>query len=325
MKIVFLGVPQFAAAILENLIFAGLKPVLVITEIDKPVGRKQLLTPPLVKTTALKHGLDVSQPKTRAELREEIAKINPDLAVVVAYGRLIPLEALKIPKYGFINVHPSLLPRWRGVSPIQHTVLAGDEETGVSIMLMDEIFDHGPVLATVKIKIDKKTITSEKLRETLTELSGKLLTETIPKWLNGSIKPIPQENSSTTYAKMLKKEDGKINWTKPAEEIERQVRAFNPWPGTFTYFEISELNPAGKIQGTSQKIIKIFKATVLEQTEKGPFGEPGKTYLAPNEKIAVQCGKDFLIIEELQIEGGKKMPTNEFLRGHHDFIGLILK
>jgi len=311
MKFVFLGVPRFASIILENLIQAGFTPDLIITTPDKPVGRKHIITPPPVKLAAQSHGIAMRQPKNKRELKEIIAELNPDLAIVAAYGRLIPKEILEIPKLGFLNVHPSILPRWRGAAPIQYTILNGDSDTGVTIIKMDEIIDHGPILAVDYFKVDNPKIDYPELEEKLANLGAGLLAKTISPWIDGKITPIPQNDSQATYTDIIEKGFGRIDWAKPAEEIDRQVRAYTPWPGTFTLID-------------SAKILKIYKATILAKTNVGPFGEPGKTYLASDDRIAVSCGKDFLIIEELQLEGGKKMAAKDFLLGHPDFIGITL-
>lgn len=314
LKIVFMGTPEFGAVILEELVKNGYKPALVVTETDKPVGRKHIVTPPLVKTTALRYDIPIAQPERIKNLKLEIENLRPDLIIIAAYGKIIPKEILDIPKYGSLNVHPSLLPRWRGPSPIQYAILNGDEETGVTIMLPDEQMDHGKILSSTEYRLSGDE-THENLLKELTNLGAKLLVDSVPKYINKEIKPMPQDDSKATYSKILKKEDGKIDWKKTAQEIERQIRALNPWPGTFCGCEENKY----KI-----KTIKIHKAKIQEQTENGPVGICGKTFMATNEQIAVQTGKDYLIIEELQIEGGKKMPVKDFLKGHLEFIGIIL-
>ena len=317
MKIIFIGTPEFGTIILEELINAGYKPVLVITAPDKPVGRKHILTPPLVKVVAKRYNINVIQPAQIRSTKSEIRNLEPDLIITAAYSQILPNEILEIPKYGCLNIHPSLLPKYRGPSPIQTAILNGDTETGATIILMDDKIDQGPILENQKSKIKNKKLTYEELHNELAELGAKLLIKTIPDWVAGKIKPMPQDEKKAIYTKILKKEDGKINWKNSAEEIERQIRALSPWPGTFTTFKNnkSDSNP---------KILKILKAKIQKQTENGPFGEPGKTFMAPDEKIAVQTGKDFLIIEELQPEGGQKMTSAEFLNGRPDFIGVIL-
>ena len=334
LKIIFMGTPEFGAIILEELIKGGYPPVLVITAPDKPVGRKQIITPPPVKISAQKYNIPVLQPEKILNLKSEILNLKPDLIIVAAYGQILPKEILEIPKYGCLNVHPSLLPRWRGSSPIQYTILNGDKETGVTIILMTEKVDQGDIIAISKFQITNSKITYPELLKGLAHKGTKLLCETIPEWVNNEIKPKPQNGLKATYTKILKKEDGKIDWKKPAEYIERQIRAFQPWPGSFSEFQLSKRTlfsspPSlpSEAQFLNQKFrkLKILKANVLKQTKNGPFGVPGKTFLATNDKIAVQTGKDFLVIEKLQFEGKKPMSSEEFLRGHLKFIGEILK
>lgn len=316
LKIIFMGTPEFGAIILEKLCQTEYKPVLAITPPDKPVGRKQIVTPPPVKISAEKYGIDILQPEKIQSIKQKIRDLNPDLIVLVAYGQIIPKEMLDMPKYGSINIHPSLLPKYRGPSPIQNTILNGDEETGITIIKMSEKIDAGPILTSSKIKITNSKITYSQLMRELTELGANLLIETIPQWTKGAIQPKPQEDSKAIYTNIIKKEDGRIDWQKPADFIERQVRALNHWPSAYTFIDLND-------KGVKQ--LKILKASVQEQTKDGPFGTPGKTFLATNDKVAVQTGKHFLIIEELQIEGKKPMPVGEFLKGHLKFIGNVLK
>jgi methionyl-tRNA formyltransferase len=313
MKIVFIGTPEFSAIILERICQSNFKPVLVITAPDKPVGRKQIISSPPVKIISEKYNIPVLQPEKITEAKKELEKISPDLIILSAYGKILPKEILNIPKYGCLNIHPSLLPKYRGSSPIQMAILNGDKKTGITIILMVEKMDEGPVLASKEYKI-KPNVTYKELEKELAELGGKVLVDTIPKWIKKRIKPRSQDNSKAIYTKILTREDGVVDWKKPAEFIERQVRAFNPWPGTFCNYQQSE---------KTQKM-KILEANVLKQTKHGPFGPPGKTFLAPDDKIAVQTGKDFLIITKLQPEGKKAMSSADFLRGHWDFIGTIL-
>lgn len=313
MKIIFFGTPEFGAVILNVLIDARLNPALVITEPDRPVGRKQIVNPPPVKLSAQKSAIPVAQPERVKDCKTEIENLNPDLGIVAAYGQLLPQDILEIPKFGFLNVHPSLLPKYRGPSPIQTAILNGEKETGVTIMVLSEKMDAGSILAGKKAPIGAK-ITYRELHDELAKIGSELLVKTVPDWVGGKIKPQEQDEAEATYTKIIKKADGYIDWKKEASYIERQVRALNPWPGTFTRLEVKG----------SARILKILKADVLKQTEHGPFGDPGKTFLAPDDKIAVQTGKDFLVIEELQLEGKKPVATADFLRGHQDFIGTIL-
>jgi len=247
LKIIFIGTSQFAAIILDKLCQANLKPVLVITAPDKPVGRKKIITPPPAKLTAEKYGIPISQPKVISNFQFPISK--PDLIVVAAYGQIIPKEILKIPRYGCLNVHPSLLPKYRGPSPIQAAILNGDKETGVTIIKMTEKVDAGPIIANIKYQISNIKINYETLHNKLAELGTDLLIKTIPLWIKGKIKEKLQDESKASYTKILTKEDGLINWRDPIEKIERQIRAFNPWPGAYTIYR--------------GKMLKILEADIV--------------------------------------------------------------
>lgn len=236
-KIIFFGTPKFSVKILEHLEKAKLTPALIITSPDKPKGRKLRLAPPAVKTWAEERGIEYLQPDTLKNNPTLIARISalaPDLIILASYGKFLPKEILEIPKHGSLNVHPSLLPKLRGPSPIQSAILNGDKETGVTIILMNEKMDEGPILTNNKLQITNCK-TSKELGEELAELGGKLLTETIPKWLKGEIKPQPQDHREATYTKMFTKKDGLIDLSEPSEVIERKIRAFTPWPGAYVF------------------------------------------------------------------------------------------
>jgi len=320
LKIVFMGTPEFGAIILEGLVKNVYKPVLVITEPDKPVGRKQIITPSPVKVLAERYKISVKQPEKILDLKSEIINLNPDLVVVAGYRQVLPKEILDIPKYGCLNVHPSLLPKYRGASPIQYAILNGDEESGVTIILMDEKIDHGKTISNIQYQISNKKITHLELARELAELGVKLLIDTIPNWVNGKIKPESQDESKATYTKILKKEDGKIDWEKSAQEIERQIRAFNPWPGSFTFWQI--------LKGTLIRI-KILQARIFKSPDHKIY-PIGKVLVVPQNEIGVGCrrrypaSQEFLVIEKLQLEGKKETDSEEFLRGYPDFIGTIL-
>ena len=244
MKFIFFGTPEFAAIILEKLIQAELMPEAVICNPDKPTGRKQIITPPPVKVLAQKYGLTIYQPKDKNELLEIIKKLQPDLAIVAAFGMLFPKEILAVPKYGFINIHPSLLPKYRGPTPIQNAILNGDEKTGVSLFLIDEKMDHGPILAQRELEFPISNFQFPILSQKLAELGADLLIETLPKYINGEIKPQAQDESQATYTKKFSTQDAYIEpkdleiaqekGGDKAIEIERKIRALNPEPGTFT-------------------------------------------------------------------------------------------
>ena len=313
MKIVFFGTSEFGSIILEKLVQAGLSPVLVVTTPDNPAGRKQELTPPPIKVTAQKLGILVMQPeKLDQDTRYKIQNTNPDLFVVASYGKILPKEILDMPKFGALNVHPSLLPKYRGASPIQTAILNGEDETGVTIMLMDEKMDHGAILAQQELRISNDEFliskpTYPELHNKLAEIGAELLVKTIPDWIEGKIKPVPQNEGKATYTHILKKEDGRIDWNKEAVYIERQVRAMYPWPGTYTFLK--------------SKILKILKADIIKNIQ----GEPRKAFQTADGKLAVYAGKDAILLEEIQMEGGKPMSSKEFLLGHRDCIGTTLE
>ena len=313
LKIVFIGTPEFGAIILDKLCQSEYKPVLVATSLDKPVGRKQVITPSPVKMTAEKYKIPVAQPENIKDIKSEIQNLKPDLVVVAAYSQLIPKDILEIPSFGFLNVHPSLLPKYRGPSPIQYAILNGDEEAGVTIMLMDEKLDSGKIVSLSRLSISEE-ITAEQLTEKTADLGAKLLLNIIPKWINNEIEPNSQDEKRATYTKILKKEDGKVDWQKPVEEIERKVRAFSLWPGTYTFWQN---------KGKTVKI-KILKTRVYKSSQQKRY-DIGKVLVVPQNEIGVQCKEDFLVIEKLQIEGKKESNAEEFLRGHSDFAGSTLE
>lgn len=250
LKIVFAGTPDFGATILEKLIQSEYAPALVITAPDKPVGRKQILTPPPVKVLAQKNKIAVIQPEKIRNLELEIRNLRPDLIILAAYGKILSKHILDIPRYGSLNVHPSLLPKFRGPSPIQSAILSGDKKTGVTIMLMNEKLDEGDIVSFQDYPLSGSE-TYETLHNALAETGADLLIKTMPDWISGKIKAISQDNTKATYTKILKKEDGKIDWSKPANFIERQIRAYNPWPGTFDIY--------------NGKTLKILKAEVVNE------------------------------------------------------------
>jgi methionyl-tRNA formyltransferase len=285
LKIIFMGTPDFAIPILEAITHCSLFTVCcVITTPDKPVGRQQKITPPPVKKLALKYKIPVLQPEKISQARDQITDYQPDLIVVAAYGQILPKEILNIPKYGCINVHASLLPKYRGSSPIQFAILNDEKTTGVTIMIMDEKMDHGPILAQEKIAIQPNE-TAQTLHDKLARLGADLLIKTIPQYIQGEIKPQPQDESKATYTKILTRQDGQIDWQKSAQEIERQIRALTPWPGTWTIF--------------NGKRLKILKAKVVNKKDE----------------MAIQTGKGYLLLEMVQPEGKKPMKWEEFLRG----------
>lgn len=312
-KIIFFGTPEFSLPPLEALIKNGYCIKAVITNPDEPMGRKQILTPPPVKILAEKHKIPIFQPFNLKDenFKKEIPEA--DIYIVAAYGKLIPKTILELPKYGSLNIHPSLLPRWRGPSPIQYAILSGDIEAGVTIIKMDELMDHGPVIAASSIKLPASgKPTYPKLHDQLSWLGADMLIKTLPKWLRGEITPIPQNDAKATYSKILKKDDGRVNWTRPSEEIEKMVRALNPWPGAWTLW------PSDK------KIyrIRIEEAEAIEdEPSRGSYG-----YVWPSEKysLLVKTGSGSLLVKKLTLEGKKPLNSETFLNGYPQIIDSLL-
>jgi methionyl-tRNA formyltransferase len=251
-KFAFLGTGDFAVKILEILHQNNLIPGLIITTPDKPKGRKMLLTPPLVKIWAEKNNI-----KTIADYSLLIADCY-DLFIIADYGKIIPKEILDISKHGALNIHPSLLPKFRGPSPIQSFILSGEKETGVAIILLDEEMDHGPIIAISSLKSQILNLYYKKLEEKLAELGGELLIKIIPDWISGKIKPQKQNHKEATYTKKIRKNDGLINLDEPAESIERKIRALTPWPGVYTFINGKRLLILeAEIKDNKLRIIKI--------------------------------------------------------------------
>jgi methionyl-tRNA formyltransferase len=308
-KIVFLGTPQFAVPILEKLAQSEFKPVAVFCAPDKPVGRQQILTPPPIKLAAQKYDIPIFQPNRTSDFGLQTSYLKPDLIISAAYGLILPKDILNSPKYGCLNIHPSLLPKYRGPSPIQAAILNGDSETGVTIFKMDENVDTGPIIASQKIQLSPPRLTTPELSKILAELGAQLLYKILPDWLAGKITPKSQDEFQASWTEIIKKEDGLINWRKSAQEIERQIRAYQPWPGAFT-----------KLKMKNEKL-KIIEADILEKNTSKKIGE---LFLIDNSELAVQTGEDALIIKKLQLAGGKPLTTEDFLRGHPDIVGQIL-
>lgn len=324
LRVLFMGTPEFALPGLSALIADQRFEIIgVYTRADKPVGRKQALTPPPIKLLAQAHGLSVFQPEKIKPEAEAIYALKPDLIVVIAYGKIIPQTILDIPRYGCINVHASLLPKYRGSACLSAPILNGDKETGVTIMQMDAGLDTGPILRQAAMPLKGKE-TLAQVHDYLSELGAKLLPEALLAWVCGQIKPQPQNDALASYVKMLSKEDGRLDWQQSAEELERKWRGLHPWPGIHAFDErgkmIKLLEVAwlaeSKLAGNSQK---ERVATNEKKLEKN-----GEVSLK-NDKLAVKCGQDYLIILKLQTEGGRPLSAKEFLAGHQHFIGQILK
>lgn len=305
MRIVFMGTPDFAVPSLQALIDAGHDVCAVYTQPDKPQGRKQILTAPPVKTLALEHDIPVFQPNTLKNEDEQarLRELAPEVIIVVAYGKLLPKAVLDIPPHGCINVHGSLLPRWRGAAPIQWAVIAGDEMAGVTTMQMAEGLDTGDMLLTYETKVGEKETAGE-LFDRLAQSGAELLTQTLVK-LN-DITPRPQDDAQSCYAHMLDKQMAVIDWSKSAHEIDCLIRGLNPWPIALTTL--------------SGERLKVFAAEKANGN-----GEPGTVLEAdPKKGLTVACGEGALKLTEIQLVGGKRMKATDFLRGHVIEVGTKL-
>ncbi len=306
-----MGTAELSCASLQALNdMPGAQVVTVITQPDRPKGRDLRLQASPVKQLAVRLGLPVLQPE-RARDEEFIAQLRslqPDLIAVAAYGQILPRGLLDLPRFGCVNVHTSLLPKYRGAAPIQWAILNGDAETGVTIMQMDTGLDTGPILAQEKTPIRPED-NAESLHDRLAQLGAALLVRTIPDSVAGKIQPRPQTVEGASYARKIKKEDGHLDWTQPARALWNRVRGLAPWPGAFTFLP----------DQTKSHLLKIWRAEVAEIS-----GEPGKVLGANKAGIVVGCGEQALRILELQREGGRRLTAQKFLAGHHLLVGQAL-
>lgn len=308
LRIVFMGTPELAAASLQALLASPQFQVVgVVTQPDQPKGRGLKLQPSPVKQIAQHDGLPVLQPLRAREENfiRELAALKPELIAVAAYGQILPKTILDLPRWGCLNVHTSLLPKYRGAAPIQHAILNGDSETGVTIMKMDAGLDTGDILAQETTPIQPGD-NSETLHDLLAEIGARLLARVIPDFISGNIHPQPQPSEAATYAPKIKKQDGRIDWTQPARMIWNRVRAMVPWPGAFTH-----------LAGTPQPLLlKIWEAEASERQ-----GQAGSILQADKGGIVIGCGSGALRVLSLQREGGRRMNAAEFLAGHPLKVG----
>ena len=307
MRIIFMGTPDFAAASLNAMINAGLDVRAAVSQPDKPKGRGHKLQPTDVKVAAQNAGIPVYQPQTlkNGELTEVLDEIKPELIVVAAYGKILPEYIINYPKYGCINVHASLLPKYRGAAPIQWAIINGEAETGVTIMQMDKGLDTGDMLMTEKTEIGMYETAGE-LFDRLAQIGGKLLVNAIEKIENNDITPVPQNHEKHTYAPMLSRETGKIDWSKSAEEISKLICGMNPWPLAYTSYNGEPL--------------KIVEAVVTEGN-----GKPGEILsLDKGNGLRVAAGSGALCIKTAQFAGSRKMSVEDYARGHEIKTGIIL-
>jgi methionyl-tRNA formyltransferase len=301
MRIIFMGTPDFAVPCLDSLVENGYQVVAVVTQPDRPKGRKGELTPSPVKQAALRHNLDVLQPEKVREpgALDEIEKLDADLLVTAAYGQLLPKRLLDMPRLGCINVHASLLPRWRGGAPIHRAIIEGDKESGVTIMRMVQKLDAGDMISRVVLPIED-TDTAESLFHKLSEAGAKLLIETLPSIEAGTITETPQDESLVTYSPELSRDDERIDWTKDARRLFNQVRGLNSWPVAFTYMD--------------HKVMKIWQARIQEEKSE-PRTTPGTVVDVVKDAIIVQCGTGTLALTEIQPAGKRRMMVSDYLRG----------
>lgn len=306
MKVVFMGTPDFSVGTLKAIVEAGHEVAAVVTQPDKPKGRGGAMSFSDVKQAAIELGLLVLQPKRARdeEFVNELRKINPDVIVVVAFGQILSKEILDMPKYGCVNVHASLLPKYRGASPIQWAVIDGCEYSGVTTMMMNEGIDTGDILLVEKVKLDSKE-TGGSLFDKLSGVGAALLVKTLDELEKGTVKPVKQNETEATHVKMLDKSFGNIDFSMEAARIERLIRGLNPWPSAFTHF--------------NGKLLKIWDADVCDDVvcESCESVVNGMITHVDNNSFIVKCGDNSLKINELQLEGKKRMKTQDFLRGNH--------
>ncbi len=295
LKIVFMGTPGFSATVLKGLVDDGRNVVLCVSQPDKPVGRKHVLTPPPAKVQALESGIEVFQPDSLRtdEAYEFIRNVAPDLIITAAYGKILPQRMLDIPEFGCINVHASLLPKYRGAAPVQYSIMNGDDVTGVTIMKMDAGMDTGDMLRSIEVPIDIDD-TTDSLMDKLGFAGRDLLLQSIDDYVEGRIEPVPQDEALVTFTSPVKPEDAVIDWSLSARQIHDKIRALTSWPGCSTTF--------------GGKRVKIYSSALEEECEDGVPGS-----LLPSKKgtLKVRCGKGAVYILELQFEGGKRLKASD--------------
>jgi len=307
LKVVFMGTPDFALPTLQGLIDSGARLLAVYTQPDRPKGRGRKLAPSPVKELAVREGIPVLQPQKLRDPQvvEELRRLAPDLIVVIAYGQILPQSVLDIPHHGCINVHASLLPEYRGAAPINKAIIDGETETGITTMLMDAGLDTGDMLVKKATPVGPFE-TAGGLHDRLALLGREAMDETMRRLCDGTLRPEKQDDSLTCYAPMLKKEDGRIDWTRTAVEIHNQVRGLDPWPGAFTFLEG-----------------EVLKIAVTAPQDGG--GDPGTVVAVDRNSVQVACGMGVLRIGELQLPGKKRLPAADFLRGCPLPVGTLLE
>lgn len=312
-RVIFMGTPLFAESILRSLVDAHYMIVAAYTQPDRPSGRAQEVTQSPIKIFAEAHKIPVEQPaRFDRETIEKLQAFRPDIIIVAAYGKILPQEVLDIPPFGCINVHASLLPRWRGASPIQNALLAGDTETGVTIMKMDAGMDTGPILKQKTISIDP-TDTTATLLPKLAEASATLLNNSLEEWLENKMEPSPQSSEGITLCQLIEREDGKIFWSDEAESIYNRYRALSPWPGIFSFWRKD-----GSLLRIKFHRISLQKQSPETSHELGQVFEIGET-------VGIETARGTILLDEVQLEGKSCVPIKDFVRGYPDFVGAILE
>jgi methionyl-tRNA formyltransferase len=312
-RVVFMGTPRFAETVLQSLIDARYHIVAVYTQPDKPSGREQEVVKSPVKILAEAQQIPIEQPsRLDGNAIDTFASYKPDVVVIAAYGKLIPKAMLEVPRFGFLNVHASLLPRWRGASPIQNALLSGDTETGVSIMLLDQGMDTGPVFERKSVSIAPND-TTEILLPKLAEAGSTLLLSVLPEWLEKRREPTPQDETTATLCQLIEREDGKVFWNDNAETIYNRYRALSSWPGIFSFWR----------RNGSLLRVKLHRVSLQKQSpeihhELGQVFEIG-------DRVGIQTARGIILLDEVQLEGKERVDIADFIRGYPDFIGAILE
>ena len=309
LRVIFMGTPVFAVPTLVSLLDAGCEIVGVYTQPDRRSGRGRHLTPPPVKQAAIERGLPVFQPaslRRDADARQQLASLKPDLVLVAAYGLFLPADTLDVPPLGALNIHPSLLPKHRGPSPVATAILEGDTTAGATLMQLDKGMDSGPIIAQRETTIGVNE-TAEDLTIRLFGMGARLLADTLPRWRTGELAPVPQSEADATITGLLRREDGEIDWTRPADYIARQIRAYHPWPGTFTHW--------------NGKQLKVHQASPLNNDEDFAPGTVVEIDQGIGQGIGVATGEGILLIQRVQPEGRQAMDIGDFTRGYRGFVG----
>lgn len=312
-RVIFMGTPSLAASLLSGLVEEKYNIISVVTKPDRPTGRKQEVTESAVKKQALEFALPLEQPEKLDETAlEKIRSLKPDLIIVAAYGKILPEKLLQIPGFGCINVHTSLLPKWRGASPVQNALLAGETETGVTIMLMDKGMDTGDIIAQKKITIGADEMREELLLR-LRDVGKDLLLETIPLWVRRTIVATPQDHTLATLCQLIERQDGHIMWTDDAAAIYNRYRALAPWPGVFAFWK------------KDGELLRLKLHRISYQKQSPQTAHPIGQVFEVGEKVGVKTGSGVVFLEEVQLEGKTKLPIAEFLLGNKEIIGSFLQ